>query len=573
MTEKRPELERRLWGLYGREDGTACYSSILRRIEAYSDRFTSPAEPRWDERDIVLITYADQIRRAGQPTLRVLRDFLASRQLDRLLNTVHLLPFFPYSSDDGFSVIDYRKVQPIAGNWPDVAQLAKQQQLMFDLVLNHTSQESHWFQSYLAGEPPFTNYFIEVDPAVDVSQVTRPRSLPLLTPFQTTHGTRHVWTTFSADQVDLNFANPAVLVEMIDVLLFYIAQGARIVRLDAIAYLWKEVGTTCIHLPQTHEVVRVLRDVVDIAAPHVILLTETNVPHAENVSYFGNGDEAHMVYQFSLPPLLLDAFLQQDATYLVSWLRHLQSPRVGTTYFNFTASHDGIGVRPLEGLVPAERIETLARVARERGGHVGLKRNPDGSDSPYELNITYLDMLGEAGQGQETHARRFLATQAIMLGLQGIPGVYFHSLVGSPNDEEAARAAGIPRRINRHKYVWDELAERLDAAGSLSKRVFEGYQKLLACRIAQPAFHPDATQQVLDLDHPHLIAFARIAPDGRQKLLVLANVSDQSYSIESARLGVGDAIVCWKRDLLGHPVNGESRLIDIPAFATMWLVA
>jgi len=120
----------------------------------------------------------------------------------------------------------------------------------------------------------------------------------------------------------------------------------RIARLDAVAFLWKELGTNCLHLPETHELVKLFRDVCEIVAPRAIILTETNVPHAENVSYFGQGDEAHMVYQFSLPPLLLHAFITGNGQYLTHWASGLEPPPAGCTFFNFTASHDGVGVRP-----------------------------------------------------------------------------------------------------------------------------------------------------------------------------------------------------------------------------------
>ena len=347
---------------------------------------------------------------------------------------------------------------PHTGSWEDVQRLGQHFDLMFDLVLNHVSQYSRWFQDYLVGQSPYDRFFIECDPSWELSRVTRPRSLPLLTKFSTSRGPRHLWTTFSPDQIDLNYGEPAVLLEMLSVLLEYVRRGARIIRLDAIAYLWKEVGTSCIHLPQTHEVVKLLRDVLQAVAPQTLLLTETNVPHRENVSYFGQGDEAHMVYQFSLPPLLLDAFAHQDARPISRWLSRLEPPPRDATYFNFTASHDGIGVRPLEGLVTDERWDQLLQHVERQGGRISQRVNQDGSHSAYELNITYLDALGHpCYRDPADHARRFLASQAVMLGLQGIPGVYFHSLVGSPNDRQAVETTGHARRINRHKYLRSEL--------------------------------------------------------------------------------------------------------------------
>ncbi len=337
----------------------------------------SGAGALWSQRDVVLITYADQVRDEGVTPLRAQLGFLLDHRLDEVIRCVHLLPFCPYTSDDGFSVTDYLAVDPASGTWDDIAEFGKSFDLMFDLVLNHASQKHEWFQRYLEGDPQFADFFIDQDPTADLSQVVRPRSLPLLTEFDSADGLKHVWTTFSADQVDLNYANPRVMLAMLETLVEYARRGARIIRLDAIAFLWKEVGTNCIHLPQTHAAVRLMRRVLDQVAPGTLVLTETNVPHAENLSYFGDGDdEAHMVYQFSLPPLLLDAIHSRDTSVLRDWLKTLKTPSKQTTFFNFTASHDGIGVRPLEGLVSAERVEQLADVVRRHGGRVSTRRNP-----------------------------------------------------------------------------------------------------------------------------------------------------------------------------------------------------
>ncbi|MEM8679459.1 MAG: alpha-amylase family glycosyl hydrolase, partial [Planctomycetota bacterium] len=424
-------IQARLQRIYGGDPAVevpAIRDRIQQLIEVHRTQGAVETVRAIDQTSAMLITYADQVSAPGQGALTSLEQFLNETGLSRSLSHIHFLPFFPYSSDDGFSVIDFRQLDAVHGNWEDVRRLAEQYGLMFDLVLNHVSSQSDWFQDYLQGQSPCDKYFIEVDPQTDVSQVTRPRALPLLTAVDTSRGRRYVWTTFSADQIDLNYANPSVLIEMIDVLLFFVSQGAQLIRLDAIAYLWKTPGTSCIHLPETHEVVKLLRDVLEAVPTDVRLITETNVPHAENVSYFGEGDEAHLVYQFSLPPLLLEAMLSQDASALEAWMSNLAPPPAGCTFFNFTASHDGIGVRPLEGLVSASRLQNLVEAVRARGGRVGMKTNPDGTESPYELNITYFSALADPQDSLQV--RRFLTTQAVMLGLQGLPGIYFHSLVG-----------------------------------------------------------------------------------------------------------------------------------------------
>jgi sucrose phosphorylase len=551
----RPRIAAKLRRLYGKGA-----QAVLRRIDDLADRYASLGENRdkrlYGEHTVMLITYGDQVRSGGRPPLQALNGFLHEYGLDKLISGLHILPFYPYSSDDGFSVIDYRQVDPALGDLEDIDSLSNSFGLMFDFVVNHCSQQNEWFQAYLRGEEPYTGYFIEVDPAVDLSAVTRPRTSPLLTPFETARGTKHVWTTFSADQIDLNFANPDVLLEMLDVLLLYAEHGARAIRLDAIGFLWKTIGTNCIHLSETHTAVKIMRDVVDDVAPGTVLLTETNVPHEENVSYFGggDGDEAHAVYNFSLPPLLLDAFLTGDAGPFSRWLSGLDYPGPGMTFFNFTASHDGVGVRPLEGLVSEERFQGLVESVRRLGGVVNSRRMPDGTDRAYELNVTYFSALGSPeGLPPELHARKFLASQGVMLAVRGVPGIYFHSLVGTPNYHEGVERTGQNRTINRRKFEADELRRILDDEDSAQRLVFDGYLRLLSVRTTQPAFHPDAEQTVVDVGHEAVIAFTRTSQDGSQRVLVLANVGSRSVDVDLAPLG--DLPV--ERDLLSEkPVSG-----------------
>lgn len=550
--------------------------------EAWAPRFAQLAEglpaaesagPLWDQGDAVLIAYGDHVRQAGQRPLRTLREFLVEQDLGSLFSTLHLLPFFPASSDDGFSVIDYRAVDPALGDWDDIRDLGHTLDLMFDLVLNHVSQQSDWFQQYRQGREPYVHYFHEVDPAADLSAVARPRSLPLLTACETSRGQRHVWTTFSADQVDLNFDEPHVLLELAAVLLEYVRRGARIIRLDAVAYVGKRLGTSCIHLPQAHAVVKFFRALLARAAPRVLLLTETNVPHAENIRYFGDGDEAHLVYQFSLPPLLLDAWLNEDAGPLVRWLVALAPAPPGTTFFNFTASHDGIGVRPLEGLVSGERFQRLIGAIRARGGRVSTRRGPGGSDLPYELNITYFDALADpASPDLPRQVRRFLASQALMVALRGIPGVYFSSLFGAENDAQGVQQSGLARRINRHKFARGELAQTLAQPDHRHAQVLAGYRQLLATRRRQPAFHPDGPQQVCAAVPPWLVAVLRTSPDGRQRILVLVNVSDRLRSWDLSTWESVEAFASRPaRDLLSGRVWPSATRGELEPCQTLWL--
>ena len=350
----------------------------------------------------------------------------------------------------------------------------------------------------------------------------------------TTSGTKHVWTTFSADQIDLNFANPEVLLAIINLLLFYVTKGAELIRLDAIAFMWKEVGTNCLHHEQTHRIIQLWRSVLDIVAPQVVLITETNVPHEENISYFGDGrNEAQMVYNFSLPPLTLHAFHTGNAEILSTWAQTLTLPSKRTTFFNFLASHDGIGLTPARGLLPEMAVAAIAERVQRLGGYVSFRNNPDGSQSAYELNINYLDALADPDQPDEPTdliARRFLAAQAIMLALRGVPGIYFHSLFGSRGWPEGAKETGRARTINRQKLQVEDLKAELAQPGSLRQLVFQGLRQMLRARASSPAFSPIGAQEIQWL-HPAVFAVQRSAPANSETILCLHNVSADTVAV------------------------------------------
>lgn len=522
--------------LYGEKTGRICFLRLERMLEKYlqtSKHSTGDNPPLFDVRDVILITYGDTLKTPHKPPLQSLYEFHQQYLVDTI-NIVHILPFFPYSSDDGFSVIDYKAVDPGKGSWEDITRFSSRGvKLMFDAVINHISASSAWFQGYLAGDEKYKKYFIEVDPGTDLSAVTRPRALPLLTSVETNRGTKQVWTTFSMDQIDLNYQNPETLLDILGVLLFYVEQGAKLIRLDAIAYLWKEPGTSCIHLPKTHTVIQLMRAVIDAVAPNVLLVTETNVPHEENLSYFGNGcNEAHMVYQFSLPPLTAHALITGSAIYLTKWASGLQPRTESTTFLNFTASHDGVGVRPASGILPVEDINLLATQTLAHGGKISSKTNADGSTSPYELNITYFDLLNdpEADEPMVSQVKRFLVSQAISLAMAGIPGIYIHSLLGSRNFRCGVEETGQPRTVNREKLDLTQVVAELEDEDSLRHVVFEGYQHLIRQRVAHQAFHPNGEQRVLDL-HDAVFSLLRISPNGEEKILALHNVSQQAQTV------------------------------------------
>ncbi len=548
--------------IYGPRQGQIAFERLTRRIKSCGSQQTSPPQ-RFSQKDAVLITYGDSLRNNRQTPLQTLYAFARTR-LKGCFSTIHFLPFFPYSSDDGFSVMDFFSINPNLGTWQDVACFSPDFNLMFDYVLNHVSSKSQWFTDYLAGHPDFSDLAIAVDPSLDLSLVTRPRALPLLTPYTKTDGEKvYLWTTFSADQIDLNYQSIDVFLHMVDVLLFYVQHGARWLRLDAVAYLWKEIGTPCIHHDKTHDMIRLLRKILDQVAPEVIIITETNVPHNENIRYFGNGlDEAQLVYNFTLPPLLLHTFTAGDASRFAQWAGKLKTPGDHATFFNFTASHDGIGVRPLEGILSHREINDLAQHVVNNGGQVSYRQNSDGSESPYELNITYVDALR---RGDPLDARRFLASQAIQLALPGVPAVYIHSILGSRNWSEGVHQTGLARTINREKLEIETVEAQLEDQGSYRSKIFYPYCHMLQIRCAQAAFHPNAAFDVLSLDR-RLFAIKRWCED--QTILALTNISLAEVNVP---LKPEEGADPWL-DLLTRQ-NVDAGDVVLQPYQTMWLVS
>jgi len=568
------KIMKKLTFIYDEQRAEIVADRLLEILQDYSTKIEPTAgSEELSEQDVVLITYGDQIKEAGKKDLAVLHDFLKKYFYDSI-STVHILPFFPYSSDDGFSVIDYTKVDPEIGDWVDIEKLDRNFDLMFDAVINHISARSNWFQGYLTGEEKYQNFFIEVDSDQDLSGVTRPRTKPLLTPFETSEGLKHLWTTFSPDQLDLNYQNEEVLLEIVKVLLCYVEKGARIIRLDAIAYLWKEIGTSCIHLPETHQVIQLFRDIFEEAAPYVKIITETNVPHQENISYFGDGtNEAHLVYQFSLPPLVMHSFATGNAEKLTDWAAGLENLPAGNAYFNFLASHDGIGVRPAEGILTGEEITNLLELVEKRGGHVSYKTNSDGSKDPYELNITYFDAIIDQREADEVKLAKFISSQSILLSLAGVPGIYMHSLLSSQNYSKGVEETGKYRTINREKLQREEIEKKLTDQASLTARIYQRYTELIQIRRNEKAFHPSAGQEVLSLDQK-IFALLRTSLDQQERVLALHNVAAETVnlSIDLSKYNIDQSSSV--RDIVSGEVillNDQQLKIELKPYQVSWL--
>jgi glycosidase len=531
LKERFTRIESQLNIIYQGDDRELAFESIKKLINRYRRKIDSNSYIL-SQKDIILITYGDQVFHEGETALATLNRFL-NEYIQECINTVHILPFYPYSSDDGFSIVDYKKVCPLKGSWRDIERLSQNYHLMFDGVINHMSQLSDWFEEYLKNNPKFDNFFTDIDPSTDLSKVVRPRTSPLLTEFLDSEGKiRNIWTTFSADQVDLNYSNYKVLVAVLDVLLFYVLKGAKYLRLDAIAFIWKDLETSCVHLPQTHAIIQLMRDVVHAVADEVFIITETNVPHDENISYFGSGnDEAQMVYNFTLPPLLAFSILKGDTRKLTAWAKTLKLPSNKVCFFNFTASHDGVGVRAVSDILDDSEVDFLVDTCKAHGGLVSYRSVEGEGLAPYELNCSYIDILTHPKEENTTRTKRMILSQAVTLAMPGVPGIYFHSLVGSQNYHEAVRKSRRNRAINREKLNFDNIKEELEDQGSLRSHIFKKYKQLISIRINEQCFDPLSNFEFLELA-PELFAIKNYAKDCSEYIIALHNFSAKAVEVD-----------------------------------------
>ena len=570
LQELRSRITDHISKIYPEEDHISICEKIVRLMN-YENSFYQAKQHTnlWSENDIVTITYGDSIKQDNVFPLDTLHKFF-SDNLKEVISTIHILPFYPYSSDDGFSVINYSEVNQSLGGWDQITDLATDFNLMADLVINHCSSRSLWFDNYKQGKHPGADYFIEANPDDDLSEVVRPRTSPLLRETDTLDGKKHIWCTFSHDQIDLNFENPKVLLEFVKIIKLYLDKGVSLFRLDAVAFLWKKIGTPSINLMETHEVIRLLRLLIEHANPNAIVITETNIPNKENLSYFGNANEAHLIYNFTLPPLILYTLLSGESSLLKQWMMSMPPAQNGTSYFNFIASHDGIGMRPVEGILDDSTVDQLAELMQNFGGDVSWRTMPDGQHRPYELNISLIDALKGTFKGEDQYqVDRFICAHAIMIALEGVPGIYIHSLFGTSNDHQKMESTSNKRAINRHNWNYDELISHLSNDASTHKQIFFKVKEILAIRKNQAAFHPNATQFTLHFD-TSLFAFWRQSQDRSQSIFCIYNVTDKIQTIALKDVNLIE-LDDWYDLISGHNYDDPRESIILEPYEFVWI--
>ena len=551
-------------------DLEALSSQLLQILSSASGNGDIPTKGNpWTVDDVVLITYADTVVEADQPALVSLRTFINS-QLSDVAGVIHVLPFLEASSDGGFAVASHDCLESRHGDWNDLADLAEGRKLMADLVLNHVSASHPWVRQFLRDQEPGRSCVLEASPDPCWDNVVRPRSSALFTKLQGPISMRQVWTTFGPDQVDVDWRHPEVLLGFTRLLARMVAHGVGWIRFDAVGFVWKEPNTSCIHQPQAHQLVEILRQLLTIACPDGVVVTETNVPEQENLSYLRTGREAHLAYNFPLPPLLLEAAVSGSADLLNRWLSRWPSLPESTSLLNFTACHDGVGLRPLEGLMPPSRLMDLLIACEQRGGLVSHRRLADGNEVPYEINISWWSAMADGGLDPSYWQReRFLLTQLMVLALPGVPALYLPALLATSNDVGRFRRTGHRRDLNRPQFKKSSLERRLQDPESDAAAVLVALKQAIAVRALQPALHPDGQLQVLTPDRVDRVVLHR--SHAGHDLVAVHNVTSTRLTLDPFGLLDLEDTDPWVDCLSGRTLEPCRRHLLNP-YEVLWLV-
>jgi sucrose phosphorylase len=316
--------------------------------------------------------------------------------------------------------------------------------------------------------------------------------------------------------------------------------------------------------------VRLLRTLIESAEEHAIIITETNIPNTQNLTYFGNANEAHGIYNFSLPPLLLNTLLTGNCLYLKRWLMSMPPAQDGTMYFNFIASHDGIGLRPAEGLLSETELDNLVQTVQNFGGKISWRTSDTGEQKAYEMNISLYDALQGTVKGKDQwNFERFICAHAIMFALEGIPGIYIHSLLGTQNDYQKLANTHHNRSINRRRWHVTALEEALADKSLHHVNVLSTLKYLLNIRIKQPAFHPNATQFTLHLGL-QLFGFWRQSKDRKQSVFCVSNVSQQPIKLPLSELNL-IITESWVELITNMKITELTQDITLAPYQTVWI--
>ncbi len=484
------------------------------------------------------------------------------------INLLHIMPILKCprgASDGGYAVSDFRALDERAGTLDDLRSVAtdlrkRNMLLTLDVVVNHTSNEHEWATRARAGEKQYQDYFycFENRDIPDMFEETMPEVFPETSPGNFTWDEdmgKWVMTVFNSYQWDLNYSNPAVFIEIVDIILFWANQGADIVRLDAVAFLWKKIGTTCQNEREAHLILQLLKDCCQVTARGVLFIAEAIVAPVEIAKYFGEdaviAKECEIAYNATLMALLWDAIATHNASLLNIGVRSLPNKLDRATWLNYIRCHDDIGLGFDDNDIRLAGYEPLAHRRFLVDYFTGeyddspargqpFARNAKTGDARISGSLASLIGLGSAldeddPEGIEMAVRRILLLHSVIMSYGGIPLLYYGDEIGTLNDcnylDDPAKA-NDNRWLHRPRIDWDK-AELRYQHGSVEQRIFEGLQRMIAVRKSIPAFADFNNRELLDTDNPHLFIFMRNDPfQTGDNVLVVTNFDNAPQSLD-----------------------------------------
>ncbi|MDY0225876.1 MAG: alpha-amylase family glycosyl hydrolase [Desulfomicrobium apsheronum] len=525
------------------------------------------------------------------------------------VNMLHVMPILdcpPENNDGGYAVRDFRKIDTRYGTLQDVEELAatlknREILLVLDVVVNHTSDEHEWATRARQGEKKYQDYYYVFDnrETPDAFEEGMPEIFPVTAPgnftWDETMG-KWVMTVFNNYQWDLNYRNPAVLIEMLDIILFWANKGADILRLDAVAFLWKKIGSTCQNEREAHLLLRLMKDCCQVTAPGVLFIAEAIVAPGEIAKYFGEdaiySKECEIAYNASLMALLWDAVATKNATLLNLGVKNLPNKLERATWLNYVRCHDDIGLGfddsdvTQAGYDPTLHRAFLVDYFTGRFPESPARGMPFGTnlktgDARISGSLASLVGLESALESEDEDAitaaiKTITLLHSVILSFGGLPLMYYGDAIGTLNNLEFLSDPAIQhdsRWVHRSHFDWDK-AEKRHQSGTVEQRIFSSLKKMIAMRKEIPAFADFDNRHLLLIENPNLLVFYRTDPENcRSRVLVINN-----FNVETQPLPV-DALTPHgfftnesMTDLCtGERVPVEDGQLLIPALSFYWL--
>jgi len=525
------------------------------------------------------------------------------------INMLHVMPMLdcpPDHSDGGYAVRDFCKIDPRIGTVKDVEVLAgslkkRSMLLVLDVVVNHTSNQHEWARRARQGEKKYQDYFYIFDDreTPDIYEETMPEIFPNTSPGNFTWDEemgKWVMTVFNSFQWDLNYRNPEVLIEMINIILFWANKGADILRLDAVAFLWKKIGSTCQNEREAHLLLQLMKDCCQVTAPGVLFIAEAIVAPGEIAKYFGedaiNAKECEIAYNATFMALLWDAVATKNAKLLSRGVKNLPDKLERATWLNYVRCHDDIGLGfadndvRLAGYDPVQHRRFLVdyftgKFPDSPASGLPFGDNPKTGDARISGSLASLVGLETALESEDEHAinsaiKAIVLLHSLILSFGGIPLLYYGDAIGTLNSLEylAVPAERDDNRwMNRSYFDWNK-AEKRHQDGTVEQRIFSALKKLIALRKETTAFADFDNRQLITSENPNLLVFSRIDPQNSgNRVLVVANFNVVPQPLQTAELkphgffqpdGMKD--ICS-----GAPVQSENDTVMIPPLSCYWL--